>query len=140
MGPRTQLARALLDKLHDQGGICGLCHRLIRRPLEQANLDHIVPRSLGGTSNPDNLQATHEWCNRIKGADNPVRSCLRCRKIVFTDKHEAEHTNQYHAARAAAKERRSAAKRARTRPAYYAQPFYPQRPMSKAAWRGERRR
>jgi len=46
--------------------LCALC----RKPLKliDANLDHIVPRSLGGLGVRGNLQATHRWCNSAKGA------------------------------------------------------------------------
>jgi 5-methylcytosine-specific restriction enzyme A len=30
-------------------------------------VDHIVPRSKGGTDNPANLRASCGWCNRSKG-------------------------------------------------------------------------
>jgi 5-methylcytosine-specific restriction endonuclease McrA len=48
------------------GWLCGICGD----PIQPADLhiDHIKPVSKGGTSDPENLQATHSWCNISKGA------------------------------------------------------------------------
>lgn len=32
-----------------------------------ATLDHIVPRSLGGSDDPVNLRLAHRWCNAVRG-------------------------------------------------------------------------
>ena len=32
-----------------------------------ASLDHIVPRSRGGSDDPENLRTAHRWCNSIRG-------------------------------------------------------------------------
>lgn len=32
----------------------------------RASVDHIVPRSRGGSDDPVNLQLTHLWCNQVK--------------------------------------------------------------------------
>lgn len=32
-----------------------------------ATLDHIVPRSLGGSDDPGNLRLAHRWCNSVRG-------------------------------------------------------------------------
>ena len=32
-----------------------------------ATIDHVIPRSKGGTDRPDNLQLAHARCNKIKG-------------------------------------------------------------------------
>lgn len=31
------------------------------------SLDHIVPRSLGGSHEPENLRCAHRWCNAVRG-------------------------------------------------------------------------
>ena len=45
---------------------CGLCGRPIDTP-RLAHLDHITPRSAGGTNAPSNLTPTHARCNMSKG-------------------------------------------------------------------------
>lgn len=35
-----------------------------------ASLDHIVPRSKGGTHEPENLRLAHRWCNSVRGDDS----------------------------------------------------------------------
>jgi hypothetical protein len=36
------------------------------------HVDHIIPRSQGGNTDPENLQGTCAWCNQSKGAgDSP---------------------------------------------------------------------
>lgn len=49
-----------------QSGLCGICRGPLK--LAEANLDHIVPRALGGIGTLSNLQATHVRCNSKKGA------------------------------------------------------------------------
>jgi hypothetical protein len=59
--------RKKLAALHRrQNGLCALCGGPLK--LADADLDHIVPRSLGGMSARSNLQATHRRCNSAKGA------------------------------------------------------------------------
>jgi len=48
-----------------QKGICKLCGQGMS--YEDANLDHIKPKSRGGSSRIGNLQATHKICNGYKG-------------------------------------------------------------------------
>lgn len=47
------------------GLICGLCGGPVD-PLD-VEIDHIFPVSLGGSSDPSNLQVAHSLCNRRKG-------------------------------------------------------------------------
>lgn len=56
-----QKLRTLLDR---QGGKCAICGDPLR--LSSANLDHIVPRSLGGCKSLWNLRATHVECNSAR--------------------------------------------------------------------------
>lgn len=64
---RGRISRAVRDAVMARDeGICGIC----REPVELADihLDHILPVSLGGLSEIDNLQVTHATCNLRKGA------------------------------------------------------------------------
>lgn len=47
------------------GWCCGICGGLIA-PAD-LHIDHIVPLCQGGSSHPENLQATHGVCNLRKG-------------------------------------------------------------------------
>ena len=55
---------ALIER---QRGICGICGEALPPDWSQIHVDHITPKSRGGTDEPDNLQAAHEICNRRKG-------------------------------------------------------------------------
>lgn len=54
------------EVLFDSNGLCGICHKPL--DLFGIDFDHIVPLSKGGTHTRANLQATHSYCNRSKGA------------------------------------------------------------------------
>ena len=45
---------------------CSICRKDIRFR-EDLSVDHITPRSKGGTSSFDNLQPAHKRCNQKKG-------------------------------------------------------------------------
>lgn len=54
------------------GSICQLCDEPVDLDLDaraamSATLDHIVPRSLGGTNEPANLRLAHRACNSKRG-------------------------------------------------------------------------
>lgn len=57
---------ASLKGLH--GGVvpCFLCRRPVR--FEDSSLEHIVPRSQGGSDTRDNLAISHRRCNFKRGA------------------------------------------------------------------------
>ena len=46
-------------------GICYLCNKPITN-MQEANIDHVIPRSRGGSNRMSNLRLTHESCNTIK--------------------------------------------------------------------------
>lgn len=50
----------------EQEGICVGCKTHF--PFRVMDVDHILPRSLGGTDHPDNLQLLCSGCNRSKGS------------------------------------------------------------------------
>lgn len=67
--------------------VCALCDEPMRLDLEPLHdlyptLDHIVPRSRGGSDDPSNLQPAHRLCNLRKGASwqpfvpSPLMSAL----------------------------------------------------------------
>lgn len=49
------------------GRVCRVCGAT-----EHVTIDHIVPRSRGGTNAPENLQVLCGYCNRRKGDAVPV--------------------------------------------------------------------
>ncbi len=62
---------------HRDGWACHLCNKPVPRNLQWCNedwqpdyptLDHIVPRSHGGTDDPSNLRLAHMYCNSIRGS------------------------------------------------------------------------
>lgn len=61
-----------------QSGLCALCGEPMLRnrfqapharvwAMRRATIDHIIPKSKGGSDTPDNLQLAHARCNKIKG-------------------------------------------------------------------------
>lgn len=59
--------------IYDRDGwMCQICHGAVPRDVPitsdwSATLDHIVPRSRGGTDDADNLRTAHRWCNSVRG-------------------------------------------------------------------------
>ena len=49
----------------EQEGVCNGC--VTHFPFRVMEVDHILPRSRGGTDHPDNLQVLCSGCNRSKG-------------------------------------------------------------------------
>jgi 5-methylcytosine-specific restriction endonuclease McrA len=52
---------------------CHICHRKVRRDVSRthrdgATIDHLVPLSLGGTDEPNNVATAHYKCNIAKRA------------------------------------------------------------------------
>jgi hypothetical protein len=65
-------ARSHVDVFRRDGWTCQLCggriDRRLRHPsLFAATLDHRIPRSAGGPSTFQNLQAAHAICNHVRG-------------------------------------------------------------------------
>jgi len=69
-GLRQRMRKLLNRKIRLQGGICAICHE------EFTDYNDIVPdyrnpKGMGGAwrdDHPDNIQATHYWCNDEKGS------------------------------------------------------------------------
>lgn len=61
----------LRDKVGSRDGWkCCYCDRALG--LTTATLEHVVPRSLGGTNALDNLKLACESCNRARGNGPPL--------------------------------------------------------------------
>ena len=52
--------------LFNKNNTCAICGNIIES-INDANVDHIIPWSKGGTTTLDNAQLTHEFCNKSKG-------------------------------------------------------------------------
>jgi 5-methylcytosine-specific restriction endonuclease McrA len=64
---RRQLARSGIttDALYERdGGLCHICERAVRR--EDAEPDHVIPLSRGGSNDATNVKLAHVSCNRRK--------------------------------------------------------------------------
>lgn len=59
---RKNLTKRLLEA---NNYICALCGE--PTTLKESNIDHIIPKSKGGSDSIENLQATHKVCNFKKG-------------------------------------------------------------------------
>jgi 5-methylcytosine-specific restriction endonuclease McrA len=64
---RTYLSAMRQGKVFD----CGICHKPIEK-MYQLTIDHIIPKSKGGSHEYENLQAAHKRCNGSKGNTEPV--------------------------------------------------------------------
>jgi len=54
------------NRLFSQGNICGICEKPITNA-KDATVDHIMPLSLGGRDDIENMQLAHKTCNELKG-------------------------------------------------------------------------
>jgi 5-methylcytosine-specific restriction endonuclease McrA len=67
LGHTHQKARAAAVIALQDGQPCPRCGRpMWRSQARYLDLDHIIPRSMGGTGGPAVL--AHRWCNRAAGA------------------------------------------------------------------------
>lgn len=65
--------RSLRSRVWEKsGGICFLCGLWMPPPNVDMGeplrytIEHVIPKSLGGTNELDNLEGTHQWCNNWK--------------------------------------------------------------------------
>lgn len=54
------------------GGICFLCGQQMMPDTAYGQelaytIEHLLPRSRGGSNEMENLEGTHQWCNQFKG-------------------------------------------------------------------------
>lgn len=66
----NDLKRFFRITLYDRSNLCAGCRKPINS-LEDATLDHIVPRSRGGRTRLANLQLMHPRCNSQKRSKMP---------------------------------------------------------------------
>lgn len=74
-GPTRQRRQRLIER---DGMLCALCGKLMGR--RTVSIDHIIPKSLGGTNDMANLRLAHKRCNIIRGnkldADRDVQRTM----------------------------------------------------------------
>jgi len=66
----AEMRKLLKKKVSEQNGICAICHEEFT-DYNDIVPDHKDPRGMGGAwrdDHPDNVQATHWWCNGEKGS------------------------------------------------------------------------
>ena len=66
----AEMRKLLNRKIAEQGGKCAICHKEFT---DYGDIvpDHRHPKGMGGAwrdDHPDNVQATHRWCNEEKGS------------------------------------------------------------------------
>ncbi len=69
MGRHPQLPKRVASLLKAQKGKCNYCG-LFFRDGDKLEIDHTVPKSLGGRDNYENLQLLHRHCHDVKTADD----------------------------------------------------------------------
>jgi hypothetical protein len=66
----AEMRKLLNRKIRQQAGVCTLCHEEFTDYNDIVS-DHKNPKGMGGAwrdDHPDNIQATHWWCNEEKGS------------------------------------------------------------------------
>ncbi|MBN9347136.1 MAG: HNH endonuclease [Devosia sp.] len=75
---RTRLVRR-------QAGLCAVCFRPITQ--ETSTIGHVIPRWMGGPSEPWNLQAEHDKCNNLRGPKSlpgmNITASLAAREFIW---------------------------------------------------------
>ena len=59
-----QRDRLLVQIIDGDGPLCGICRQELPIDRRAIEIDHILPRRLGGDHRRENLRATHIGCNR----------------------------------------------------------------------------
>ena len=66
----AEMRKLMNRKITEQNGICPICHEEFTNYGDIVP-DHKNPKGMGGAwrdDHPDNIQATHWWCNEEKGS------------------------------------------------------------------------
>lgn len=66
---RRDTTYRMLAKKHDGQVPCYCCGRHV--PKQHATLEHIIPKSRGGTDEMSNLSISHRYCNNKRGDAMP---------------------------------------------------------------------
>ena len=88
IGPRGRLKAELHIK---QFGLCVICNEKLD---DNFTIDHIVPKSKGGSNYITNLQLVHLYCNRIKS--NRIESAQTTRHRVKTYKNQVNLSKHFY--------------------------------------------
>ncbi len=73
--PKRQVRFSRFNVYARDRNTCQYCG--VRFPRMELNLDHVVPRSLGGTSTWENVVCSCHACNRRKGGRTPTEAGMR---------------------------------------------------------------
>jgi 5-methylcytosine-specific restriction endonuclease McrA len=76
--PKRQIRYSRVNVFARDKYTCQYCG--VRPPRSELNLDHVVPRSLGGKTTWDNVVTSCVDCNRRKGGRTPQQARLRLRR------------------------------------------------------------
>ena len=79
--PRRAVRFSRLNVYARDSHSCQYCGRQLAR--SELNLDHVIPRSLGGASTWDNVVCSCHRCNRIKGGRTPEAAGMLLRRRPF---------------------------------------------------------
>lgn len=79
--PRTRYGMNAHQLAKRDGTACGVCGDPVDMHADKSDLfrpsvDHVIPRAMGGSNDPSNLQLAHLWCNQVKN-DRAGFSLLR---------------------------------------------------------------
>lgn len=73
MSQRKEARRLLWSRQRGRCALCGDEMTMATNGIDRDyDVDHILPKSLGGTFAMSNLQLTHKRCNRAKGNLMPL--------------------------------------------------------------------
>lgn len=91
--PSLQNADVVAAYCRRDGWVCGVCGEGINSdpsewfPKTKPSLDHIVPRSKGGSDYPTNIRLAHFACNASRGNGSVTHSVSEYVKEAVTDSH-----------------------------------------------------
>ena len=62
---RPRLRKQVRNRMISNASVCAICGKPV--DIDNANIDHKIPWSRGGSNSSDNLRVTHKNCNTLKG-------------------------------------------------------------------------